>query len=140
MHTIKLTRFNEDPIAVVPNKHVWPLRVSAEAEANQTMPSEIFVYHKDASGYAGDKFVSVASVPQLDTLPLTPDGVVASDDGNLLIPFYRVAEMQVNCASLTEREELWDTIYKDVQDLVANYKLAENLVPVEEVLIPDETT
>jgi len=95
------------------------------------MPSAVFVFQKDASGYLNDKWSHVASVQDLETLPDSPDGVASSDDGSTLIPFYRQDTVTINCSSESHREELWNIIYNDVVALVKNYNYAQDLQPEE---------
>ena len=128
---ISLTKYIENPITVVPTKHVWPLRVVATANPDHGMPSAVFVFQKDASGYLNDKWSHVASVQDLDTLPDSPDGVASSDDGSTLVPFYRQDTVTINCSSESHREEVWNIIYNDVVALVKNYKYSQDLQPEE---------
>ena len=97
------------------------------------MPTAIFVFHKDASGYLNDKFSNVASVQQLDFLPDSPEGVVASEDGSYITPYYRQEEVTLNCYSEEHRQEVWENIQDDTAALVKNYRLSIELLPVDTI-------
>jgi hypothetical protein len=138
---LKLTRqsvveFYSDDAASAALQHTWPLKVIATVTPTGDFPSEIFVYHSaNAKGATNqDEFVAVASVHQLDELPVNspyaPD-IISPNNSN--IPFYRKSELVFHCRSAAEAEDLWTKVKADVDDLVANYKATQALITEEEV-------
>lgn len=111
-----------------PNQHTWPLKVTALAGQNEGLPSEIFVFHVDATN--GDKFEAIASLHQIYLLGTVPD--MAS---NPAVPYYRAAVVELQMLSQSSADELWQKIQRDVQDLVTNYKAGLTLQVLEEVTI-----
>ncbi len=115
----------------VPGQHVWPLKVTATSTTDG-LPSEIFVYHSalDDDPLFGDLFECVASVHQLDEIGTEP--VEDNGDGTS-IPYYRSDELQFNCRSAAEAEDLWIKVQADVLDLVNNFNARDSLVEEETV-------
>jgi hypothetical protein len=130
---VEFASATEFPVAL---QHTWPLRVTATVTPAGEFPPEIFVYH--AANLNGkteqDEFVAVASVQQLDELPVgnaySPD-ILSSN--NLSIPFYRKNEVLFHCRSAAEAEELWEKIKADAEDLVANYLATTALLNSDQV-------
>ena len=108
------------------HRHSWPLRVTAEADGS--MPAEIFVYHAGMPGQPDqDRFECVASVQQLSEIPL---GRPATSDV-LAIPYYRRAVMEVWCRTAAQAEEAWESLQTELDVLVENWLAAESLAESE---------
>jgi hypothetical protein len=103
-------------------QHAWSFSVNAVSDPAD-LGNEIFVMHEGAGVDGGDVFSCIASLPQMDELPV--DAPVAVDGET--IPFYRVGDITFTAFNADELEELWQKILLDVQLLVDNYKAQQNL-------------
>jgi hypothetical protein len=95
-------------------------RMRIEARGAVGMPAEVFVFQRGTRRLVGgamsdapDEFVSVADPVDLETYP------VGSPDLRNEMPFYRVAELELEFRSLVDMEEVWTYIRQDVSGLVA---------------------
>lgn len=116
--TIRLVRKAPDALTLPPGmQHVWPLTVEA---TGVEIPSEIFVWHAVVAGEVGDMFEAVASVPQLETIPLETRRVLR--DGSVH-PYYRTWSITLACRNQAEADEVWTKLQEDAQRLVNNWNL-----------------
>jgi hypothetical protein len=131
MASIELTREivkpSEDPVL----KHVWKVRITAKGTG---IESEVFVYHAamDDDPIQGDIFEAVASVPQMNELPIDNPATI---EGGQVIPYYRKDVLEYDARSPDQAEYIWDSVQKDIGDLVENFNSAQNLTGVEVVNI-----
>lgn len=130
--TITLTR--EEPTSTYSGaaQHSWGLKVTAVSN-KEGLGSKVFVYQENApgSGYSADRFSCVASTQQMQDLP--EDG--PTDDGDSHVPFYRVATAEFDCRSPELREEIWEKIKTNVNDLLVNWLALEETEETETVVI-----
>lgn len=123
-------------------QHTWPLRVVATS-AEEGLPSEIFVWHHNASDvlddqvnpFAGDRCECVASVHQLSTLQAQEP---EAPTGEHQAPFYRANVALFHCQSLVQAAELKLKIIADVTDLVENFRALAAVVDAGEVVVGEE--
>jgi hypothetical protein len=113
-----------------PGQCVWPLKVEALSD-EQGLPSEIFVYHVlPANAQLEEIFECVASLPQMSEIDTSPQL-----GGAVVVPYYRRADLRLDCRSPEEADEVWDLIQKDVRDLLWNFRWANGLALDETVVI-----
>jgi hypothetical protein len=121
MKTITITR--HDTAAPTANPQNHPFRVVALG--TEGAPSAVFVYARAKPGDPlGDVFQCVASLAQIDELPLQAPTLV---DGVTQIPYYRTTEASFNFRTAEEAATAWGIIQTDVQSLLRNIEAAEAL-------------
>jgi hypothetical protein len=140
--SITLTRRSISPEHFVAGEqHTWPIEIVAVSN-DAAIPSEIFVYHVGAADvvtsqdpYPGDLFECVASVHQLNTIPVNDPETPGVDSQN---PFYRTAKLFFHCLTLKDADKLWTNVQADVKDLIENFEAAQNLMDDEAVTVESE--
>ena len=106
----------------------WPIRVTAES----TLPgldANIFVYHAADPNdpIQGDEFSNVASLQDMESLPIGAPALVDGDLTENYVPFYRTNSMELDCHNLVEMERVWSIIKRDTSTLVHEYKASLSL-------------
>lgn len=117
---------NKKPVKIteVDGQYTWPLIINAES-TRVGLDSEIFVYHAayGDDSYLGDVFECVASVQQMNELPVGS----AVEEHDKLIPYYRRADVTFYASSAKEADDLWEDIKSDVDDLVLSWQALNDL-------------
>lgn len=110
----------------------WVLSVKAEADDGEADPN-IFVYQANIwNEEAGDIFVDVADVHDLNFLPLEKD--VTLDREHPVenhVPYYRKDEVTLDCYTADEAGEIWEKLKQRVRMLVREFRIARELVEKE---------
>lgn len=111
----------------------WTVDVKCEALQDDADPN-IFVFHAREDG---DTYSNVASLYDMNTLPIGEPIQVINDNGEVRsIPFYRMDSVTMDFCNTTEAERFINHILKfDTRLLVNEYKAARNLQKQEEVVI-----
>jgi len=110
--------------------HVWPIKVVATSLL-AGLPGQIFVYQAAQDGDPlglGDRFVAVATLPQLSEIGLLP-----VMDGESRCPYYRRNTLEFDCRTAEEAELVWERAKIDVQSLLDNYNAARAMSLAETV-------
>ena len=111
----------------------WTVDVKCEAMQDDADPN-IFVFHAREDG---DTYSNIASLYDMNTLPIAEPVQVINDDGEIRsIPFYRLDSVTMDFCNTTEADRFINHILKhDTKLLVNEYKAARNLQRYEEVVI-----
>lgn len=111
----------------------WTVDVKCEAMTDEADPN-IFVFHAREDG---DTYSNVASLYDMNTLPIGEPIQVINDNGEVRsIPFYRLDSVTMDFCNTTEADRFINHILKfDTKLLVNEYKAARNLQRYEEVVI-----
>lgn len=120
-------------ISKLTSKPVTNWTVSAKCEANQEgADPNIFVFHAKPDG---DTYANVASLYDMNSLPVGAPTEIVNDDGNTeFIPFYRLPEVTLDFCNGLIAAHFVDVVKFDIKLLVREYKAAENLKE-EEILV-----
>lgn len=119
----------------------WVLSIRAEvdgAEENNLNPEKvdpnIFVFQINIwNEDAGDMFVDVADVHDLNLLPLEKDVTLPLEHPvEDHIPYYRKSEVTLDCYTADEAEEIWEKVKQRVRALVRESEAAKRLEKKEE--------
>lgn len=130
---ITLTR---EAVILKPHDNVckknWPIRVVAESTYDE-LDSNIFVYHAADPNdpIQGDEFSNVASLQDMESLPVGAPTPVDGDLTENYVPFYRTNSVELNCYTMEEAERVWRIIKRDTASLVREYKASINLKATE---------
>ena len=130
---ITLTR---EAVILKPHDNVckknWPIRVVAES-TYEGLDSNIFVYHAADPNdpIQGDEFSNVASLQDMESLPVGAPTPVDGDLTENYVPFYRTNSVELNCYTMEEAERVWRIIKRDTASLVREYKASINLKATE---------
>lgn len=94
----------------------------------------IFVYHAcvDGDPYHGDLFSNVASIQDMQSLPVGAPVGVDSDPNHNYVPFYRTDSVELYFHNLDVAERAWRIIKHDTAMLAREYYKARNLKKAEE--------
>lgn len=113
-------------------KKNWPIRVIAESTIPE-LDSNIFVYHAADPNdpIQGDEFSNVASLQDMESLPIGAPTPVEGDLTENYVPFYRTNSVELNCYTMDEAERVWTIIKRDAASLLREYKASINLKEVE---------
>ena len=132
----KLIRSGLDP-KLMPTRRCrknWVLDIQVEADEEGADPN-ILVFQKNADNPdAGDMFVDVADVHDMNFLPV--DAPVELPDEHPVedyVPFYRKSKVTLDCYTADEAEAIWKKIQGRTKRLVYEYKAARALIEKEEV-------
>lgn len=126
--SIKLIREGTSLQTGHPCSKNWPIKVTAESTLDG-LDANIFVYHAADPNdpIQGDEFSNVASLQDMESLPV---GAPASVEGDLTenyVPFYRTNSVELDCYNLIEMERVWTIIKRDTASLVREYKASISL-------------
>lgn len=135
-YTIKLTR---EATALDRNRECeknWPIKVTAESEIPY-LDSNIFVYHAADPNdpIQGDTFSNVASLQDMESLPVGAPTAVEGDLTEDYVPFYRTNSVELNCYTMNEVERIWTIIKRDTASLVREYKASIDLKATETYIV-----
>lgn len=114
----------------------WPIKVTAESDIDG-LDSNIFVYHAadENDPIEGDTFSNVASLQDMESLPIGAPAEVEGDITEDYVPYYRTNEVELNCHNLNDAARIWSVIKRDAALLVREYKKSINLTEAEEYII-----
>ena len=120
-------------ISKLTSKQVTNSTVSVKCEADQEgADPNIFVFHAKPNG---DTYANVASLYDMNSLPVGAPTEIVNDDGELeYIPFYRLPEVTLDFCNGLLAAHFVDVVRFDTKLLVREYKAAENLKE-EEILV-----
>lgn len=104
--------------------HVWPLVVVSSSD-NPNEDARVFVFRRNPGLYDDDLFWSVANIDSLGYIP--PDGPSV---GN---PFYRSDKLAFNARSVSERDNLINTLNAEVERLNESLSALASMAQDEEV-------
>lgn len=106
----------------------WPIRITAESTIPD-LDSNIFVYHAADPNdpIQGDEFSNVASLQDMESLPVGAPTHVDGDLTENYVPFYRTNSVALDCHNLVEMERVWSVIKRDTSTLVHEYKASLTL-------------
>lgn len=106
----------------------WPIRVTAESTV-PGLDDNIFVYHAADPNdpIQGDEFSNVASLQDMESLPVGAPTPVDGDLTEDYVPFYRTNSVELDCHNLVEMERVWSIIKRDASTLVHEYKASLTL-------------
>lgn len=129
MATIKLIR---EATALSREEHEcaknWPIKVTAVSEI-EDLDSNIFVYHAadPDDPIQGDTFSNVASLQDMESLPVGAPTSVDGDNTEDYVPYYRTDSVELNCHNLVDMNRIWTIIKRDTSSLVREYKFSIEL-------------
>lgn len=134
--SIQLTREVSLPSAIPPAlRKTWTLRVTA---AGTGIPSEVFVYRAlpdpDPLAGGGDTFQCVASVAQLNDLPVEAD---YNPSNQVSVPYYRSAVFDMVFDTAAEAEKAWADLRTEIAGLTQNWTASQTLAVAETITIGD---
>lgn len=100
--------------------------ISAKCEANEEgADPNIFVFHAKPNG---DTYANVASLNDMNTLPVGGPTEIINDDGSKeYIPFYRLPEVTLDFCNGVLASHFVDIVNIDSKMLVREYKAARKL-------------
>ncbi len=126
----KLIREETPEILALPERHQWPVRVTATNDPAGT-PAYVFVMRSAAPGeWSEDTFSCVASAQQMRDLPITAVGPSS--------PYFRVAQVSALCRSPEAAMEFGVKVEYALRDLANNLAAASMLeVTHEAIITPD---
>ena len=106
----------------------WPIRVTAESTV-PGLDANIFVYHAADPNdpIQGDEFSNVASLQDMESLPVGAPTPVDGDLTENYVPFYRTNSVELDCHNLVEMERVWSIIKRDTSTLVHEYRASLTL-------------
>jgi len=111
----------------ISNRHQWPVHVLCKNTADNSA-AYVFVMRKAPPGaFIGDNFSCVASVQQMQDLPV--------DDPAEGSPYFRVSSVLTYCRNAEAAEEFVSKVTYAIQDLADNTLAASNLSAVRTVTI-----
>lgn len=117
----------------------WSFSVTIECDdKHHDADVNVLIYHThpENSVNGEDPFVGVATLAQMSTIPVLESKEIAdSMEFTKNIPFYRTSTVTFDCTNAIEAERIWTMLKVRIQQLVNEYKCAENLKDKEEVII-----
>lgn len=130
-----LTRSGLD-LKKVPNNSCgknWVLSIKAAVDEEGYDPN-IFVYQVNIwNDAAGDMFVDVADVHDLNFLPLGKDIMLDREHPvEDHVPYYRTDEVTLDCYTADEARMIWEKVKQRVRALVREKRASEKLIEKEE--------
>lgn len=114
-----------------------PMRVTA-VSSEPGLESEIFVFHATSTTapWTGDQFETIASVVQMQELPV--DAPAPATEDTPAIPFYRKDVVEFVLYTMEELEDIWKIIKEETKLLIKQHRLADKIEQQETVTIdPD---
>ena len=131
---IQLTKA-ETGTVVFPNYGAYRLRVDVTDFDGNDIDGNVFIYrHNTPSPYTDlstDVFEAVAGPPQLADYPA---GAPDPDQG---WPYYRLSYVELDVASSTQAQAIWDEIKHEVEILIKAMNRLDTLKTTQVVWIPD---
>lgn len=114
----------------------WPIKVTA-VSSDPDLDANIFVYHAAEADdpIKGDTFSNVASLQDMESLPIGAPTEVEGDNTEDYVPYYRTDSVELNCYNLEEMQRIWTIIKRDTSTLVREYELSAKLKETETVEI-----
>lgn len=97
----------------------------------------VFVYHaaEPDDPYHGDLFANVASLQDMESLPVDePVAVEGIDEAENFFPFYRTSSVELHFHNVADAERVWNVIKHDVKMLAYEMWKAKHLKVAEEVV------
>lgn len=130
---IRLTRYAANPVNLT-NYGAYRLRVEVTAVEGPDLDENIFIYRRNApSPYtqqSTDTFEAVAGPPQLAAIP------AGEPNPDINWPLYRLPYVELDVASTSQAEAIWQEIQAEVCVLVEAMERLTNLQVVQEVWCP----
>lgn len=126
----------EEPVSVAEDE-VAVNTVYTGSEDEVEIDTNVFVYHaaEPDDPYHGDLFSNVASMQDMESLPVGEPAVVEGmGEAENLFPFYRTSSVELHLHNLAEAERVWRVIRHDVKMLVYEMWKARHLKVAEEVV------
>lgn len=110
----------------------WSINVKCKADEQDADPN-VFVFHARPSG---DTYSNVASLHDMNSIPVNSDTTIVNDDGKVEnIPYYRTNEVTLDFCNTIDAAHFVDIVKYDIQLLVKEYKAARKLIETQEVVI-----
>lgn len=123
------------PLQVVGSTEVVRPAESSEDPGDDDV--NVFVYHaaEPDDPYHGDLFANVASLQDMESLPVgEPVVIEGMDEAENFFPFYRTSSIELHLHNLADAERVWSVIRHDVKMLVYEMWKAKHLKVAEEVV------
>lgn len=113
-------------ISKLTNTPITNWTISAKCEANEEgADPNIFVFHAKPNG---DTYANVASLNDMNTLPVGGPTEIINDDGSKeYIPFYRLPEVTLDFCNALLAQRFVHIVNIDSKMLVREYKAARKL-------------
>lgn len=118
MYKLTISKLTNTP------KTNWTISAKCEANEEGTDPN-IFVFHAKPNG---DTYANVASLNDMNTLPVGGPTEIINDDGSKeYIPFYRLPEVTLDFCNALLAQRFVNIVNIDSRMLVREYKAARKL-------------
>lgn len=129
MYKIIISELNSDP-----NKFHTNWSITAKCEANEEgADPNVFVFHAKPEG---DTYSNVASLYDMNSLPVGAPTEIINDDGKTeYIPYYRLPEVTLDFCNTLDAERFVAIVKYDTRLLVKEYQAARKLTKTQEVII-----
>lgn len=129
MYKITVSKISHDEKQFHTN---WTIKVTCKADEEGADPN-IFVFHSKPSG---DTYSNVASLHDMNSIPVDAPQTITNDDGSVdNIPYYRLSEVALDFCNTIDAARFVDIVMYDARLLVKEYKAARKLTETQEVVI-----